>query len=53
MIAYSTPTTHITMFLEMMTWQIDILAKEYAEHFSFSEVKTFHANIRILKGIKK
>ena len=52
-ITYSTPTTHITMFLEMMTWQIDILAKEYAEHFSFSEVKTFHANIRILKWIKR
>ena len=48
-IAYSTPTTMITMFLEMMTRQVDLLAKEYTEYFSFAEVKTFHANIRILK----
>lgn len=42
--------TPLTMFLEMMTWQIEILAKEYENQFIFSEVKTFHANIRILKG---
>lgn len=36
------------MFLEMMTWQCDILRKEYPL-FEFEEVKTFHFNIRILK----
>jgi release factor glutamine methyltransferase len=41
----------ITMYLEMMTWQLAILEKEYIEHFTFGEVKTFHANIRILKVI--
>lgn len=46
------PTSTITMFLEMMTRQATLLAEEYAEHFSFSEVKTFHANIRILKWVK-
>lgn len=44
--------TSITMFLEMMTRQIDILAQEYADKFLFSEVKTFHANIRILKAVQ-
>ena len=41
----------ITMYLEMMTWQLAILEKEYIEHFTFGEVKTFHANIRILKVV--
>jgi len=45
----SLSTAPLTMFLEMMTRQIEILAKEYADYFVFSEVKTFHANIRILK----
>lgn len=36
-------------FLEMMTWQVDILRKEYGDVFVFSEVKTFHFNIRIVQ----
>jgi release factor glutamine methyltransferase len=52
-IAYSTAETTVTMFLEMMTRQIELLAKEYIDHFTFAEVKTFHANIRILKVMKK
>lgn len=38
-----------TMFLEMMTRQVEILKKEYENHFQFEEVKTFHFNIRIVK----
>lgn len=37
------------MFLEMMTWQVDILRKEFGEKIDFEEVKTFHFNIRIVK----
>lgn len=37
------------MFLEMMTWQVDILRKEYPL-IEFEEVKTFHFNIRIVKA---
>lgn len=40
----------VTMFLEMMTWQIEILRKEYDGVMKFDEVKTFHFNIRILKA---
>jgi len=36
------------MFLEMMTWQVDILRKEF-DWLAFEEVKTFHFNIRIVK----
>lgn len=39
-----------TMFLEMMTWQVDILRKEFWEKIKFEEVKTFHFNIRIVKA---
>lgn len=39
----------IVMFLEMMTWQVDVLRQLYDEDFIFEEVKTFHFNIRILK----
>ena len=39
-----------TMFLEMMTWQVDILRKEFWEKIEFEEVKTFHFNIRIVKA---
>ncbi len=38
----------IVMFLEMMTWQVDILRKEFTD-LQFEEVKTFHFNIRIVK----
>ena len=38
------------MFLEMMTWQVDILRQLYGDKFVFEEVKTFHFNIRIVKA---
>lgn len=41
------------MFLEMMTWQVDILRKEFWEKIDFEEVKTFHFNIRIVKATIK
>ena len=40
----------LVMFLEMMTWQVDILRKEYEGVIGFEEVKTFHFNIRIVKA---
>ena len=40
----------LVMFLEMMTWQVDILRKEYAGVIEFEEVKSFHFNIRIVKA---
>jgi len=39
----------LVCFFEMMTWQCDILRQEFAEDFVFDEVKTFHANIRIIE----
>lgn len=42
----------ITMFLEMMTWQVDILRQEF-EWLEFEEIKTFHFNIRIVKAVFK
>lgn len=41
-----------TMFLEMMTWQVDILRKEF-EWLVFEEIKTFHFQIKIVKVILK
>ena len=41
------------MFLEMMTWQVDILKSEFGEMLDFSEVKTFHFNIRIVQALFK
>jgi methylase of polypeptide subunit release factors len=41
------------MFLEMMTWQVDILRQEFWEQIIFEEVKTFHFNIRIVKAYLK
>ncbi len=38
-----------TMFLEMMTRQVDILKQEFSERLTFQEVETFHFNIRIVK----
>lgn len=38
------------MFLEMMTWQVEILEKEYGDKIKFDIVKTFHFNIVIVKG---
>jgi len=40
----------LVMFLEMMTWQVDILRKEF-EWLEFEEVKTFHFNIRIVRAM--
>ncbi len=37
-------------FFEMMTRQVDLLAKEYEKDRHFEEVKTFHFNIRIVKA---
>lgn len=40
---------HITtMFLEMMTWQVDILRQEF-DWLAFEEIKTFHFQIKIVK----
>lgn len=43
----------ISMFLEMMTRQVEILRKEYENQFVFTEVKTFHFNIRIVQVQEK
>jgi hypothetical protein len=40
----------LVMFLEMMTWQVDILRAEFGDRMLFEEVKTFHFNIRIVKA---
>jgi release factor glutamine methyltransferase len=39
----------MSIFFEMMTWQCDILRGEFEDQFTFDEVKTFHANIRIVR----
>lgn len=44
---------NLVMFLEMMTWQVDILRQLYDDRFVFEEVKTFHFNIRIVKAYLK
>lgn len=44
-------TGEVTMFLEMMTRQVELLVEEFGEKIQFEEVKTFHFNIRILKAI--
>jgi methylase of polypeptide subunit release factors len=41
---------NLTMFLEMMTRQVDILKAEFGDWLEFEEVKTFHFNIRIVKA---
>lgn len=43
-------TENLTMFLEMMTWQVDVLRQEFDDRLEFEEVKTFHFNIRIVKA---
>ncbi len=45
----STSQVPLTCFLEMMTWQVDVLRQLYDDKFVFEEVKTFHFNIRIVK----
>ena len=44
---------NMMMFLEMMTWQVEILEKEFGNKLNFEEVKTFHFNIRIVKASSK
>lgn len=39
----------VTMFLEMMTWQAEILQEEYGDRLILEQVKTFHFQIRIVK----
>ncbi len=46
-------TTPVTMFLEMMTWQMEILEREFGSRIQFSVTKTFHFNIIIVQGIIK
>ncbi|AKH32659.1 Release factor glutamine methyltransferase [candidate division SR1 bacterium Aalborg_AAW-1] len=41
-----------TMFLEMMTWQVDILRQEF-DWLVFEEIKTFHFQIKIVKVMFK
>jgi len=41
---------NLTMFLEMMTRQVDILREAFGDRMEFEEVKTFHFNIRIVKA---
>lgn len=43
----------LMMFLEMMTWQVEILRTEFWNQLEFEEVKTFHFNIRIVKATRK
>ncbi len=51
--SYKKSSQERTMFLEMMTRQVDILRKEFGERIEFDEIKTFHFNIRIVKAIIK
>lgn len=44
---------NVVMFLEMMTWQVDVLRQEFDDRIVFEEVKTFHFNIRIVKAWMK
>ena len=48
--AWSIKPNNFVMFLEMMTWQVDILRQEFGDRLEFEEVKTFHFNIRIVKA---
>ena len=51
--AWSMKPENFVMFLEMMTWQVDVLRQLYDDDFVFEEVKTFHFNIRIVKTYLK
>lgn len=46
---WSISHSSLVCFLEMMTWQVEILREAYGQYFEFEEVKTFHFNIRIVK----
>lgn len=45
--------TPVTMFLEMMTWQMEILEREFGDRIQFSVTKTFHFNIIIVQWLLK
>lgn len=49
---HNTHKVPITMFLEMMTRQIEILKKEF-DRLEFEELETFHFNIKIVKVQQK
>lgn len=40
---------HATLYLEMMTWQVESLLEEFGEKIEFQIIKTFHFNIVIVK----
>lgn len=44
---------NLIMFLEMMTWQVEILEREFWDKINFEMVETFHFNIRIVKASLK
>ena len=41
--------TPVTMFLEMMTRQMEILSHEFGNRIQFTVTKTFHFNIIIVQ----
>ena len=47
---FSLSLNNVSMFLEMMTRQVDVLRQEFGDRLVFEEVKTFHFNIRIVKA---
>lgn len=47
--AYTDMPKDFFMYLEMMTWQVEILREEFP-WLEFEEVKTFHFQIRIVKA---
>lgn len=51
--SFDSKAESLVMFLEMMTWQIEILEKEFWDRMVFEEVRTFHFNIRIVKAFFK
>ena len=44
-------TTPVMMYLEMMTWQMEILEREFGSRIQFTVTKTFHFNIIIVQGL--
>lgn len=42
--------THATLFLEMMTWQMERLVQEFGDRMDLQIIKTFHFNIIIVKA---
>lgn len=42
--------TGATLYLEMMTWQMESLQKEFSDTIDLQIIKTFHFNIIIVKA---